>query len=220
MSWGAVAAKELRLEARAKETLTPLLLVGLLVVLVGALALHDVEDDGHHVSAGIVWIGLAFASAVASGRAFGAERDRGTLDTLLTLPIDRGAVYVGKAAAHFVLVLLAAAVLVPAWLLASGTGIPAGWPALALLVVLGAAGLAATGTLMSALAAQTRARDVLMPVLLLPLLVPLLVSATHASADVLSGAPFADWRDGFLVLVGYDIAFPAASWLLFEAAVS
>lgn len=216
--WLRIAAKELRSEARAKETLTPLLLVGALVVVIGALAFHDLGGDAR-VTSGVVWIGLAFASVAGAGRAFGGERDRGTLDTLLALPVERGAVYAGKAAAHFVLALVAALVLVPTWLLASG-GAPAGaWPALGLVVVLGALGLAATGALLSALAANTRARDALLPVLLLPLLIPLLVSTTHATTDILQGLPFAEWRGELLILAGYDLAFVAASWLLFDFAV-
>lgn len=220
MSWRAVAAKELRLEARSRETLVPVLLIGLLVVVIGALAFHDVPERAP-IAAGVVWIGLAFASAVGAGRAFGAERDRGTLDTLLTLPVERGAVYLGKAVAHFALVLLTALVIVPTWMFATGLAAPAGWSALALalVVVLGALGLAATGALISAIASQTRAREALLPVLLLPLLIPLLVSTTHASAELLAGEGWEAWRGDLLILAGYDLAFLAAAWLLFDAAV-
>jgi heme exporter protein B len=218
VKWARIAAHELRLERRARETFIPVALTGLLVVTIGALSFHDVAERAA-VASGTLWMGLAFASALGVARAFGSERDRGTLDTLLTLPVERGSLYLGKAVAHFALMLAAACVLVPAYLVASGEGAPTQWPGLALILVLGALGLAATGTLLSALAAQTRTRDLLLPVLLFPLLIPLLVSTIHASADLLADAPFAEWRGELLVLAGYDLAFLAASWLLFEAAV-
>lgn len=223
-AWRQVAAKELRAESRSRDTLVPILLVGLLVVLVGALAFHDVVGASvaadAHLASGVVWIGLAFASATGAARAFGAERDRGTLDTLLTLPAERGDVYVGKAVAHFALVLVAALVLVPVWIVASGAPFATrDAPALLLVLALGAFGLAATGTLLGALAAQTRARDAMLPVLMLPLAIPLLISSTHATAAILAAEPFGSWRGELLVLLGYDVAFAAASWLLADAAL-
>lgn len=218
MTWAAIAAKELREEARSRETLLPVLLIALLVVAIGLLAFHDVAERSA-VTAGVLWIALAFAAAVGMGRAFGAERDRGTLDTLLTLPVERGHVFLGKAASAFLLLLLVGVVTVPVYLAASGAPAPAGWPGLVALLALGALGLAAAGTMASSLAANTRARDLMLPVLLFPLLVPLLLSGIHGTMDVLDGAPFAEWRPELLVLSGYDLAFLAVSWLLFEQAV-
>jgi heme exporter protein B len=203
VSWTLVAAKDIRVELRARETLVPVLLIGFVVITLAFLAFHDVAER-RAVAAGTVWLALAFASGVGMARAFGAEKDRGTLDVLLGLPIARGHVYLGKTAATFAMLLVVALITVPAYLLVSGESVPAaGWAALALFLVLGTLGLATTGTMLSVLTAQTRSRDVLLPVLLFPLLVPLL----------------ALWRAKALLLAGYDIAFLAASWLLFDQAV-
>lgn len=218
MTWAALVAHEVRLEARTREALVPALLVGLLVVLLGALAFHDVEER-HRVAGGVLWLGLVFASSLVSTRAFAAEQDRGTLDVLLTLPVARGGVYLAKALAHALVLLVLALVLAPTYLVASGEGLPASWPALALLLPLGIVGLAATGTLLGALVARSRSREMLLPVLLLPLLVPLVVATVHASADVFAAAPFEEYRGELLVLAGYDVAFLAASFLLFESVV-
>jgi heme exporter protein B len=219
LTWTTVARKELVVEGRARETLVPVLLVGLLVVTVCLLALHDVAER-RAATAATLWLALAFGAGVGAARAFGAEKDRGTLDVLLGLPMDRGHVYLGKALASFVTLLVVALVTLACYLAASGDApTAAAWAPLLLFLALGALGLAATGTMLSVLVAQTRARDVLLPVLLLPLLVPLLLSGIEGTESLLAGDAFSAWRGELLVLAGNDVAFLAASWLLFGAAV-
>lgn len=216
MSWLAVALKDMRSEARSRETLVPLLLLALLVGTVGLLAFHDVDDHAVVASA-VVWTSLSFASALGLARAFGTERDRGTLDTLLSLPIDRAALFFGKATASSGLLFATALVVVPVYYIVSGDAMPPA--AFLVFVALGAVGLALVGTIASALAAQARTRDLLMPVLLFPLLVPLLIAAIHGTQDVLRGAAFEEWRPELMLLVGYDLAFAAVGALLFDQAV-
>lgn len=216
-AWVAVAAKDLREEARGRETVVPILLVALLILSVGMLAFHDISDRAA-VGAGVIWLSMAFATAVGLARAFGAEQDRGTLDALLALPMARGSVFLGKAASSFVVLMIVAGVATPAYFVASGET-PGNVGSLALLLTFGAVGLAATGAMLSALAARTRARDVLLPVLLFPILVPLLLSGIHGTMIVLDGGSFSSWRPHFFVLAGFDVAFVAAAWLLFEEAV-
>ena len=218
MTWAMVARKELTVEWRARESLVPILLVGLLVVTVCLLALHDVGER-RAAAAATLWLALAFGAGVGAARTFGAEKDRGTLDVLLGLPMDRGHVYLGKALASFATLLVVALVTLACYLAASGDGAPAAWLPLLVFLALGALGLAATGTMLSILVAQTRSRDVLLPVLLLPLLVPLLLSGVEGTMSVLAGDAFGAWRGELLVLAGNDAAFLAASWLLFGAAV-
>lgn len=217
MSWMAIARKDLLAEARGRETLVPVLLTALLAALVALLALHDVADRAAAFAA-VVWTSLAFAAALGLARAFGAETDEGTLDTLLALPVERTSLMLGKLAATFTVVLLAAMVVVPLQLVATGdASFP---PALLAILVLGALGLALAGTMLSVLAAKTRTRDAMLPVLMLPLLVPLLLAALHGTMDVLRGEPFAAWRPELLTLAGYDLALGAACALLFEEAVT
>lgn len=214
--WIAVARKDILAEARSRETLLPLFLLALLVGAVGILALHDVADPAVAASA-VLWIALSFASAVGLARAFGTERDRGTLDTLLALPVDRASLFFGKTLASFALLLTVAFVVMPIHALITGEALAG--PALVLFVVLGSLGLAAVGTILSALAAQARTRDLMLPVLLFPLLVPLLIAAIHGTLDVLHGEAFPEWRPELLLLAGYDLAFLAAGALLMEQAV-
>lgn len=217
-AWWRVAAKDARVEWRGRATILPALLTGLLLVVVGLLAFHDLPQRSV-VASGVLWIGLAFAASLGLARAFGAERDRSTLDVLLALPMDRASVYLGKVAASFAVILLVGLVLVPVYLVAGGEPIPTQWPGLLVVMLLGAAGLAITGTMMSAITAGARGRETLLLVLLVPLLVPLLLAAVHATQDALAGMAFAQWRPEVLVLAGYDLAFLAVSILLFEHAL-
>lgn len=218
MSWLVVARKDLLAEARGKDTIVPVVLTSLLVATVGLLAFHDVHDEAS-VGAGVLWTSLAFASAIGLARAFGAENDRGTLDTLLALPISRASLLAGKIASGFALLAVAALVVTPVYLVAGDAAIPAAWPALLLVLALGGLGLATTGAMLSALSTQARSRDLLLPVLLFPLIAPLLIAAVHGTADILAGLPFAQWRPELLLLAGYDLAFLAVSMLLIEQAV-
>lgn len=217
MTWLALARKDLMEEARSREALVPLSLVALGVLTVGLLAFHDV-DARDAASAGVLWIGLALATGAGLGRAFGVERDRGTLDTLLTLPLDRGHVFLAKALSSWTLLAVVALILAPALLVARGDG--TGWLPVSVLLLAGTLGLATAGTMLSALATQARSRDVMLLVLLLPLVVPVLLAGVHGTLDALAGEPFATWRPELLVLLGYDVAFLAASWLLFEEAIA
>jgi heme exporter protein B len=216
VSWVAVARKDLTAELRSRATLTPLVLLAALVGAVGVLALHDV-DDRAVVASAILWTALSFTAALGLARAFGAERDLGTLDALLTLPLDRAALFFGKTLASFMQLLATAAVVVPVYALVTRDAV--GAPMLGAFVLLGALGLAATGTMLSAVAARSRTRDLMLPILLLPLVVPLLIAAVHGTQDVLRGAGFSEWRPELLLLAGYDIAFLAAGALLMEEAL-
>ncbi|HLE97721.1 MAG TPA: heme exporter protein CcmB [Candidatus Thermoplasmatota archaeon] len=209
---------ELLREARSRDVLSTLVVVGALVVVVADVALHDLPQRAE-VAAATFWMGLSFAASLALGRGTLAESDLGTIDTVLTLPASRAAVYLGAAAANTILLGALAVVLIA--LNAAVAGDPLAWTdALALpVVLLGVVGLASSGTLLAALAARTRGRALMLPVLLLPLAVPVLVAALHGTADVLHGGGWDDIRSEVTLLAGYDVLFLALAALLFEHAV-
>lgn len=196
-----------------------MLLVTATAITIGLLAFHDHAGEDAEIAAGVLWLALAFAASAGLSRAFGGERDRRTLETILALPVERGTLYLAKVASSALTLLVVALVAVPAYFLFDGGALPPGFAVLMLVVVLGVVGLCAAGTMASALAAQARGRDLLLPVLLFPLVVPLLVAAVHGSHDALHGGGFAEWRGEVLLLAGYDVAFLAACTLLFDLAL-
>ncbi|MHB8605276.1 MAG: heme exporter protein CcmB [Thermoplasmatota archaeon] len=215
----ALVAHDARIEARSREVLVATLLLGLLIAVVGLLALGGSADVGA-VTAGVLWIGFAFIGSLGFARAFARELDRGTLDALLGLPIERGALYLARTLTNAGLVALVALVLAPAYLLLAGGAPPA--VALAttgLVLALGIFGLAAAGTILAAIAGATRARDTLVPVLLFPVALPVLIAAVDATRAALGGASLGALAGELSLMLGYDIAVPAVSWLLFEQVV-
>lgn len=215
----AIAAKDARVELRSREVLTATLLLGFLVVAIGLLAFRARAGDPD-VASGVLWIGLAFAASLGFGRAFLAEKDRSTWDALLALPVERGSLFLGKALANLGVLALVALVACPAYVAFAGAAFsPASLGLFAVVLALGLVGLAAAGTILAALAAETRARETLVPVLLAPVALPLLVAGVSGTRDALAGAGFPDVQGEILLLLGYDLAVAAASWLLFEYVV-
>ena len=144
--------------------------------------------DGE-LASGVLWVTLLLAAVIGVTRLFAAEREQGGIDALLLAPVDRTALFLAKAAALFLYLVALELVAVPAFgLLLLGPDLLDALPELLLILLLADVGLAAVGALVSALAAETRARELIVPLLLLPLLVPLLIGAASATEPLLRGA--------------------------------
>jgi heme exporter protein B len=202
-----LARKDLTLELRARDTLPAMLLfvVSALVVFHFALPEHSSEL----AAKGLLWVAIVFTALVGLTRAFVAEREQRLIDGLLLAPCDRSAIWLGKSAA--VLAFLGAAELValPAYA-AFFSGI--GWSTV-VAVVLADVGIVAVGTLLAAIAAVSRARELLLPLLFLPLAIPVIVGGVGASVSAGPGRYL-----GFLCL--YDVVFAIISWASFEYVVT
>ena len=213
----ALVAKDLRLESRRRETIAGVLVFVLLVLTLFLFALDLGPGEARRLAPGVLWITLLFAGLLALGRTFAAERDQGTLDGLLLAPLDRSALYLGKVAATVVFMALVEVVALPVF--AAVFDAPLLAPGVLLTVGLGTVAFAAAGTLFAALAAQTRARDVLLPLLLFPLLAPLLIAAARATDDLLAGAPTPTSAPWWELMFGLTVLFVGAAVLLFDTLV-
>ncbi|HEX6489811.1 MAG TPA: heme exporter protein CcmB [Gaiellaceae bacterium] len=204
---GALARKDLLLELRARDTLPAMLLfvVAVLVVFHFALPAHA----SAHAAVGLLWVAIVFTALLGLGRAFVAEREQGVLDGLVLAPSDRSAIWAGKVVSTLAFLVLAELVALPAFALffTPVDGATVGGVALADL------GICAVGTVLAAMAAAGRARDLLLPLLFLPPAIPIVVggvgaSLAHSSTKYL-------W---FLAL--YDAVFCLAAWAAFEYVVT
>ncbi|MBX5492620.1 MAG: heme exporter protein CcmB [Chloroflexi bacterium] len=211
----ALVAKDLRLETRRRETIVGVLVFVLLVLALFQFALDLERDTARRLVPGLLWITFLFAGLLTLGRTFAAERDQGTLDGLLLAPLDRSVLYLAKVVATVVIMGLVELVALPVF--AAVFDVPLLTPGVLFTVLLGTVGFAAAGTLFAALATQTRARDVLLPLLLLPLLVPLLIAAARATDDLLAGAATPVTAPWWELLAGLDALFLGVAVLLFEA---
>ena len=207
-----VAANDVRSEARTRTVLQGVPFYAALATLLFSFALGPDTETLRQFAPGLLWLVLALASLLAVSRTFASEREAGTLETLLLYPVAREALFLGKLLATFAL-LLAVAVLALALMAALYT-LP--WPEspalLAAALLLGSLGLALAGTFYGAVSAQLRAREALLPLLLLPVLVPLVIAATEATdaAFVGGGASWLQVRGVFdaVVLAAALAVFP------------
>jgi heme exporter protein B len=204
---GTLAAKDLRLELRSRDTVPAMLLfvVATLVVFNFALPAGASAEAAY----GLLWGALVFTAILGLTRSFAAEREQRVLDGLVLAPSDRSAIWLGKAVAVTAFLALAEVVALPAFALFFE---PVGWELVAA-VALASIGFAVVGTLLSAMAAASRARELLLPLLFLPLVIPIVVGGVGASIADEPGRYL-----GFLAL--YDLIFAILSWASFEYVVT
>jgi heme exporter protein B len=203
----ALTRKDLVVELRSRDTVPAMLLfvVGALVIFHFALS----EDSSRLAAAGMLWIALLFTALLALVRAFVAERDEAVIDGLLLAPCDRSAIWLGKTLSVFAFLALAEAVALPAFALFYE---PVTWELIAG-VALANVGIASVGTLLGAMAAAARARELLLPLLFMPLAIPIVVGGV--------GATLADDPGRYLGFLGlYDVIFAILSWASFEYVVT
>src|SRR5947209_12147299 len=199
----AVARKDLRAELRGRELLPALAQFIVLALVIANFAFDLDAVSGPRLSPGILWMTLVFAGLVAFGRTFGAEREQGSLEAMLLTPTQPAAIFAGKAAASAVVLIFCEAVLLAG--LGLFFGIPVLAPALLAAIFLATLGMAVLGCLLAALAAQTRARELLLPVLALPLRIPFVVVGGQAVQGALTGGR-ADTQ-ALALLLDFDILF-------------
>lgn len=215
----ALLYKELLVEARARETTLSGVVFALLVLLVFSFALDLRVDNAADVAPGVLWVTVLFAGVLTLGRAFARERDRGTLDGLLLAPVDRGSLFLAKLLASL---LSMALVEVVAVLAAIGLfNLRVDVPRLALALALGTLGLASVGTLLAAVAAHTRAREAMLPLLLFPIQVPVILATVKALSAAISlpGIETPDVGNWLGLLAAFDAVFLALGVLLFDYAI-
>jgi heme exporter protein B len=212
-----VLRKDLLLELRTFETVPAMVLFSIVTFVIFHFGLNRAVIEGQ-LAAGVLTATLLFASMLGINRLFVAEREQGGFDAFLLAPVDRSALLLAKAAALFAFLVVLEIVAVPAFaLLLLGPSL--GPPLLGLIAVLALAdlALAVIGTLVSAIAVQTRARDLIGPVIGLPLLVPALIATARAAGPLLSahtsGSPPGKW---LAILALYDSVFALLAYAVFD----
>ena len=212
----AVLWKDLLVERRAKEGANALAFFAILLLFLFYLALGPDRERIRAALAGLFWLAFLLAGVLGLGRAFALERENDCLDGLILAPGDKGGLYLGKVAGTTVLMLAMEVAFIVATGFFYNLDIWGAVPGLLVVAFFGTVGFAAVGTLFAAMTAQLRAREVLLPVLLLPLVVPVLLSAVRLSEAALAGDGAAEVGAWWRLLVGFDIVFVVAGMLTFE----
>ncbi|HEX8103324.1 MAG TPA: heme exporter protein CcmB [Solirubrobacteraceae bacterium] len=213
----ALLRKDLRSEARTRESIPAMLLfsVSAFVVFRFGLDRETLEGD---LAAGVLWVTLLLASVLGINRLFVAEREEGGFDAFLLAPVDRTAMLVAKATLLFGFLCAVELAAVPVYsVLLLGPSPFQALPGLLLLLVLANAGIAIIGTLVGALAVQTRARDLIVPLMALPLLLPVIIAAAQASAPLLLEGGAEPLPGRWLAILGlYDVIFGLIALAVFD----
>ncbi len=214
---GAIAWKDLRAEIRSRELINSMILFTLMTVMVFSLAMELDAEARQNTVAGVLWVTIVFAGMLGLSRSLAMEKDRGSLDALLLAPIDRSALFFGKMIGNLLFVLVIALVLIV--VLTVLFNITLVKPLLVLIVVLGSLGFTTVGTLLSSMSVHARARETLLPIILLPVVLPVLISAVRATTAILNELPQDDWLPWIRLLVVADVIFLAGAYALFDFVV-
>jgi len=215
----AILWKDIVAELRTKEMFSAMFVFAVLVVVVFTFA-FDLRVSGERVrqvAPGALWVAFAFAGVLGLNRAFILEKDRGCLDGLLLAPVDHTAIYFGKMISTVLFMLVVEALMLPVF--TAFLGVNLFDLRLILIMILGTIGFAGVGTILSAMTAQTRTREVLLPILLLPVAAPVLIAAVKATAGILDGLTMSEIARWWQLLIAFDLVFPAIAFMTFDFVV-
>jgi len=213
----AIAWKDLAAELRSRELLSSMLVFSVLVILIFYFALELDVKARSGITAGALWVTFAFAGTLGLNRSMAVEKDRGCLDGLLLAPVDRSAIYFGKAISNLVFMLIVETIVIPVYSIIYNVNLFN--LGLIGVTLLGSIGYVAVGTLLAAMSVQTRTRDVLLPILLFPLVIPVLVAAVKASSGFLLSLEMSEILPWLNILLVYDLIFTAVAFMVFDFVV-
>jgi heme exporter protein B len=209
----AIVAKDVAAELHTREMVSAMLVFSVLSLLVFSFALDLRGAMARAVAPGVLWATVAFAGTLGLSRSFAREQQTGCIDGLLLAPVDRSVIFFGKSLGNLLFMAVVDVVLLP--LFSAIFDVPLLRPGVLVVTALGTVGYAAVGTLLAAIAVNTRAREVMLPILLLPLAVPALIAAVQATGYLVEGGTLAEVGGWVRLLVAYDLIIVAVSMLTF-----
>jgi heme exporter protein B len=212
----AIARKDVTTELRAKAGFNSVASLGVTILILLGLALGPDAEALRNASVGAVWLATLFSGVLAFNRSFQVELESGALEPLLQYPGPRWTIFAGKLLGNLIFLTLMVAIVVAVGVVLFGVPVPADWPSLVGVLALGVVGLVVLGTFYASMASRSRAREVLLPLLLFPMLVPVLLAATTASKALLGADVMHEAGAWIRLLVAYDLVFLTATFIAFE----
>ena len=210
-----IARKDLAIEFRTRSAFLSAIVFSLLAIAIFYFAWDATAVSSVDLAPGVLWVIFTFSGILGLHRSFGVEEADRAIDALLVSPVDREAVFLGKALANLAFVLGVQALAIPAVALFYNLPLAPVFAPLIGIAVLAAIGLVAVGTLFSSMAANTRLAELLLPVLALPFFVPIVLPAAQSTARLLAGRPIAEAMGWLRILIAFDIVFVVACALAF-----
>ncbi len=214
-----IARKDLAIEFRTRSAFFSAVIFALLGLVIFYFAWDPTAVTVTDLAPGVLWVIFTFSGLLGLHRSFGVETDDHAIDGLLASPVSREAIFLGKAIANLIFVVVVQMIAIPALVLFYN--LPLGHIAAPLIgiAILAAVGLVAIGTLFSAMAVNTRLAELLLPMLSLPFFVPIVIAASQSTAKLLTGRPVAEVGAWLKLLVAFDIVFVALCTLAYPFTV-
>jgi heme exporter protein B len=207
-----IAQKDILLELRSREMLTSILVFALLSIVIFNFAFEPGPGKIGMVAPGVLWVTFSFAGVLGLARSFAMEREESCIEGLMLCPADREVIYWGKMLSNFVFMFIMELIILP--IFAVFLDQPLFLPRLLLIMFLATLGFAAVGTLFSAMSANIRTREVMLPLLFFPVIVPVLIAAVKSSGFILEGAPWDRFLSWVQMLAAFDAIFIViCSWV-------
>ena len=220
MSWLSpaltIAGKDLRLEMKTRDVVASVGLFVLLVVVTASFAFPTGGDGREGVAAGVLWMAFLFAALLGMGRSMAIEKEDACLEGLLVSPAPREAVFLGKLFTNLGFTFAVELVILPVFVILLQLQPAGGWLLLVLASVLGTLGLVTVGTLFAAMAVNTRGREAILPLLVMPVSVPVMVAAVKVTEAGFSGTWTSGTTSWLLLMLGYDALFLLVALVTFQ----
>lgn len=213
----AIVWKDISAELRTKEMFSSMFVFVFLALVVFNFAFELRMDNVRQVAPGVLWVAFSFAGVLGLNRSFILEKDRGCLEGLLLSPLDRSLIYLAKVLSNLLFMLVVEVLALPVF--TALFNLPLLRLDLGVVVLLGTVGFAGVGTLFSAMVVNTRAREVLLPVLLFPIVTPVLIASVKLTGGLLDGEPLLAMGNWLRLLGGFDVIFLAVSYMTFDYVV-
>lgn len=214
-----IAWKDILSEFRSRETISSMLIFCLIVVVIFNFMFEPGSSLVKEMVPGILWVAITFAGVLGLNRSFIYEVDQGCLLGLLLCPVDHSLLYLGKMIGNLLFMVIMEVIILPLMIVFFNLDIFNILLPLLLIMLLGTLGFAAVGTLLSAISVNTRAREILLPILLFPIAIPILLAAVKATGALINDESLAGVGSWVKILTGFDIIFLVISSLLFEYVV-
>lgn len=212
-----IAAKDLRTELRNREAVSAALSFTLVVILLFSFAFDPVSNpDVRDLSGGLLWIAYLFSGVLLLNRSFAREASNDCIEALVASPVSGGALFIGKAVSSFLLLLILELASLPLFGVFYSMDWTRDFPMLLLVLVLGSWGFTVIGTLFSAVTANNRLRELMLPLLVFPMTLPALIACVQLTTVILLGDPMGDSIAWLKLLVGFDIIFTMVGAILLE----
>lgn len=209
----AVTWKDTVSEMRTREIISSVLVFTLLVIVIFNFAFGTNQTTLNLVAPGILWVTFTFAGVLSLNRAFVPEKEQGCLEGLMVCPVSREVIYVGKMLGSLLFMLIIEAIALP--IFAFLFNLPVLSLQIVVITVLTTIGFVAVGTLFSALAVNTKAREMVLPILFLPVVIPIIISAVLATGTALAGGSWSELASGIQIIAVFDVIFLVVSLLVF-----